>query len=144
VITYLYWALVFGLAFGLVFLFASRLSNWRAAAIAAATVLLVGWAAHFFYLEQVFVKRYGGVMTIRVPEGQRHIAATWKEDNLWVENYDPSTNKCIFSEYARGNVLEGRVTIENCDPLAGHGSPAGLAAETRDRDITSERSNIVE
>jgi len=129
VITYLYWALVFGLAFVLVFFFASRLSNWRAAAIAATLVLLVGWAGYFFYFEQVFVKRYGGVMTIRVPEGQRHIAATWKEDNLWVENYDPRTNECIFSEYARGNVLEGRVTIKNCNPLAAQGSPVGAAGE---------------
>ena len=128
-ITYLYWALVFGLAFVLVFFFASRLGNWRGAAFAAALVLLVGWAAYFFYLEQVFVKRYGGVMTIRVPEGQRHITATWKDDNLWVENYDPLTNECVFSEYARGNVLEGRVTIKNCSPLAAHGSPATPAAD---------------
>jgi len=129
VITYLYWALVFGLAFGLVFLFASRWSNWRAAAIAAALVLLVGWATYFFYLEQVFVKRYGGVMTIRVPEGQLHITATWKDDNLWVENYDPSTNECIFSEYSRGNMLEGRVTIKNCNPVAADSSPPGPAGE---------------
>jgi hypothetical protein len=53
VITYLYWALVFGLAFGLVFLFAGRWGNWKAAAFAAALALLVGWAAYFFYLEQV-------------------------------------------------------------------------------------------
>ena len=116
-------------AFGLVFFFASRLSNWKAAAIAAALVLFVGWVGYYFYLEQIFVKRYGGVMTIRVPEGQRHIAATWKEDNLWVENYDPQTNECIFSEYARGNVLEGRVTIKNCNPLAAHGSSDALTAQ---------------
>ena len=123
-ITYLYWALVFLLAFGLVFLFASRMSNWKAAAVAAAAVLLIGSAGYYFYFEQIFVKRYGGVMTIRVPEGHRHIAATWKDDNLWVENYDPSSNECIFSEYARGNVLEGRVTIKNCNPLASQGRAA--------------------
>jgi hypothetical protein len=116
-ITYLYWMTVIGLAFGLVFLFGARFGSWRTAAIGAAAVLLLGWAGFYFYFEQVFVKRYGGVMTIRIPEGQRHIAATWKEDNLWVENYDPRTNECVFAEYSKGSVLEGRVTIKNCNPL---------------------------
>jgi hypothetical protein len=122
-ITYIYWALVIGLAFGLVFLLGARMGTWKGAAIAAAVVMLLGWAAFFFYFQQMFVKRYGGVMTIRVPEGQLHIAATWKEDNLWVENYDPRTNECIFSEYSKGSVLEGRVTIKNCNPLAGRRTP---------------------
>ena len=56
-------------------------------------------------------------MTLRVPAGQRHIMATWKDDNLWVENYDPATNTCHFSEYSKGNLLQGRVTIERCSPL---------------------------
>ena len=60
------------------------------------------------------MKRYGGVMTIRVPPGQRHIAATWKADNLWVENYDPETNRCVFSEYSKGNLLQGRVVCGVC------------------------------
>jgi len=45
------------------------------------------------------------------------IAATWKDDNLWIENYDPATNRCIFAEYSKGNLLEGKVTIKNCNPL---------------------------
>jgi len=56
-------------------------------------------------------------MSISVPEGRVHLAATWKDDNLWIENYDPATNRCIFSEYSKGNVLEGTVTIKNCNPL---------------------------
>jgi len=56
-------------------------------------------------------------MTISVPDGQRHIAVTWKDDNLWVENYDPATNTCIFTEYSRGNLLQGKVTLKNCNPL---------------------------
>jgi len=116
-ITYLYWALVFGAAFGLVFLFGARFDNWRGALIGALVVLVGGWAAYFFYFEQIFVKRYGGVMSISVPDGQRHIAATWKDDNLWVENYDPESNRCVFSEYSRGNLLQGRVIIRNCNPL---------------------------
>lgn len=116
-VTYLYWALVFALAFGAVFLFGARFDNWRGALISALVVLVIGWGAYFFYFQQIFVKRWGGVMTISVPDGQLHIAATWKDDNLWIENYDPATNRCIFTEYARGNLLEGRVTIRNCNPL---------------------------
>ena len=56
-------------------------------------------------------------MTISVPKGQFHIAATWKDDNLWIENYDPATNTCHFSEYSRGNLLQGKVTIKDCNPL---------------------------
>ena len=129
-ITYLYWALVIGLAFGLVFLFGARMGSWKGAAVSALVVLFIGWAAYFFYFQQVFVKRYGGVMTIRVPEGQRHIAATWKDDNLWVENYNPKTNECVFSEYSKGSVLEGRVTIKNCNPIAREVSPAAVRSST--------------
>jgi hypothetical protein len=58
-------------------------------------------------------------MSITVPDGQSHIAATWKDDNLWVENYDPKTNSCYFNEYSKGNLLQGRVVIKNCNPLKG-------------------------
>ena len=117
-ITYLYWALVLGFAAGIVYLLGSRLDNWMGALIGAAVVVIIGWTAYFFYFQQVFVKRWGGVMRIAVPAGQRHITATWKDDNLWVENYDPETNNCIFSEYSKGNLLEGKVIIRNCNPLA--------------------------
>ena len=131
-ITYLYWAFVIATAFGLVFLIGARLDNWKTAVIGAAIVLFIGWAAYFFYFQQVFVKRYGGVMAIRVPEGQRHIAATWKADNLWIENYDPKTNECIFTEYSKGNLLEGRVTIKNCNPLTGSTAAPRTPAITRE------------
>ncbi len=128
-ITYLYWALFIGLAFGLVFLFGVRLNSWKAAGVGAALVLFFGWAAYFFYFQQLFVKRYGGVMAIRVPAGQQHVAATWKDDNLWIENYDPRTNECTFAEYSKGNLLEGRVTIKNCNPV-GRGEVADGSAST--------------
>ena len=116
-ITYLYWALVIGLAAGAVFVIGGRLDNWKGALVGTALVLAIGWAAYFFYFQQVFVKRWGGVMWISVPAGQRHITATWKDDNLWVENYDPVKNQCVFSEYSKGNLLEGKVIIRNCNPL---------------------------
>jgi hypothetical protein len=108
---------VFAAALALVYLFGARFNNWKGAIITALLVLFVGWAAYFFYFQQIFVKRYGGVMNVSVPKGQYHITATWKDDNLWIENYDPVKNECIFSEYSKGNLLEGRVTIKNCNPL---------------------------
>lgn len=114
-ITYVYWLLVIALAVApLVFLV--RGGNVRSGLIVGGLILLVGWAAYYFYFEQIFVKRWGGVMSISVPDGQQHIAATWKDDNLWVENYDPETDTCHFQEYSRGNILEGKVVIKNCNP----------------------------
>jgi len=117
-ITYLYWLLVAGVAIMLTYFFAAKMNSWRTAMALAAVTLIIGWAAYFFYFQQLFVKRWGGVMTISVPQGQQHITATWKDDNLWVENYDPATNTCIFAEYSKGNLLEGRVKIKNCNPIA--------------------------
>lgn len=115
-VTYLYWAVVMGTAMVLLTLL-GRADKWKAAAISAGVVLFLGWVAYFFYLQQIFVKHYGGMMRIAVPAGQRHIAATWKEDHLWIENYDPQKNVCYFYEYSRGNLLEGKVMITNCNPL---------------------------
>lgn len=115
-ITYTYWFLFFAAAVGVLYLFGGR-GMWKAAVLVAGSILLVGWGAYYFHFEQVFVKRFGGVMTITIPKGQRHIATTWKDDNLWVENYDPATNTCYFYEYAKGNLLEGKVVIKQCNPL---------------------------
>ena len=119
-ITYLYWALIIGAAGGVLYFVGGRLDQWRGAFVSALVVILLGWGAYFFYLEQVFVKRWGGVMSIATPEGHLHIAATWKDDNLWVESYDPATNTCVFSEYSKGNLLQGKVTIKDCNPLQGN------------------------
>ena len=115
-ITYLYWATVIILACGALYLLAR--ANFKVAGLISFGVfMLAGWVAHYFYFEQIFVKRYGGVMSISVPDDQLHITATWKDDNLWVENYDPVTNTCYFNEYSRGSILQGQVTIRNCNPI---------------------------
>jgi len=116
-ITYLYWTLVIGLVIAAIVIIGVKMDSWKAASVAAAAVFILGWAAYYFHFQQVFVKRWGGVMSISVPAGQHHITATWKEDNLWIENYDPETNVCHFSEYSKGNLLQGKVTIKNCNPL---------------------------
>jgi hypothetical protein len=116
-ITYLYWSVVIGLVIAAMAWLAGQRHNLRAALYVSGAILLVGWAAYYFHFQQIFVKRFGGVMSIDVAPGQHHMGATWKDDNLWIEDYDPATNTCIFSEYSRGNLLEGRVRIRNCNPL---------------------------
>lgn len=116
-ITYFYWFVVAILIIGALYLLGARLELWKPALITSLVILVVGIGAYYFHFQQIFVKRYGGVMAIKVPEGQLHIAATWKDDNLWIENYDPKTNTCHFSEYSRGNLLEGKVTIKQCNPI---------------------------
>lgn len=138
-ITYLYWLMVVGVAAAILFGLA-KLNFWRAGLVGAAITLMVGLVAYYFHFEQVFVKRYGGVMAISVPKGYEHIAATWKDDNLWVENYDPKTNTCHFNEYSKGNLLQGKVTIKNCNPIAKQvqGTPQPVMPEPLPTELTEE------
>jgi hypothetical protein len=124
-ISYLYWLLVAALVFALLFGFGVRLGKWKPALLITVILVVASTLLYYFYLEQMFVKRWGGTMSIRIPAGQMHMGATWKDDNLWIENYDPQSNTCIFSEYARGNLLEGRVILRDCHPLMpAQGAPA--------------------
>ena len=115
-ITYLYWTGITVAAFA-IFYALGRSDRWKAGLASLAIIFFAGWLAYFFYFQQTFVKHYGGVMSISVPDGQLHITATWKDDHLWVENFDPVTNSCHFTEYSRGNLLQGKVTIRNCNPV---------------------------
>ena len=119
-ITYFYWLVIIALALGLLYFIGYRIEEWKIAGIAAISVLIIGFSAYYFHFQHIFVKRYGGIMTITVPEGEVHLAATWKDDNLWIENYNPKTQTCHFREYSRGNLLQGQVTIKNCNPLLKH------------------------
>jgi len=122
-ITYLYWLTIIAVAAAMLYIIGNKLDELKIAIIAAVSVLLIGFTAYHFHFQQVFVKRYGGVMSIKVPDNEVHLAATWKDDNLWIENYDPATNTCHFREYSRGNLLQGRVSIKNCNPLLRHTIP---------------------
>jgi len=116
-ITYLYWIAIIAIASGLLYFIGYKLEEMKIAVLSALAVLLIGFFAYHFHFQQVFVKRYGGVMTIKVPDGELHLTATWKDDNLWIENYDPKTNTCHFREYSRGALLQGKVSIKNCNPM---------------------------
>ncbi|ACE83698.1 hypothetical protein [Cellvibrio japonicus] len=115
-ITYLYWFAVIAVSL-FVFWGIGRYFKAKVGFIGGLIVLIIGWGMYVFHYEQYFVKHWGGVMTLTVPDGEMHMQATWKDDNLWIENYDPAKNQCIFREYSKGNLLEGRVTIKNCNPL---------------------------
>ncbi len=136
-ITYAYWALVVGLAIVVIVLLGVKMGALKSALLGAVAILLVGWGTYYFYLQQIFVKRWGGIMTISVPEGHYHIATTWKDDNLWVENYDPKSNTCVFSEYSRGNLLQGRVTLKDCNPLTGRFGAGAAAGTSSDQEQTA-------
>ncbi len=123
-ITYLYWIVVVAVVGAVFFGIGVKGKNWKVGGIVALLILLTGWGFYYFRLEQTFVKKYGGVMSLKVPEGQYHLAATWKDENLWIENYNPATNECVFSEYSKGNLLQGKVVIKNCNPLMSQGIPS--------------------
>jgi hypothetical protein len=125
-ITYLYWIIIISIAFGLLYFIGLKLEELKIAALASLSVLLIGFAAYHFHFQQVFVKRYGGVMTVKVPDGEMHLSATWKDDNLWIENYNPITNACHFREYSKGALLQGQVTIKNCNPLLRYEASSAL------------------
>ncbi len=116
-VTYLYWTVIFLVAAGILYGLGVKMAKWKVAIPLTLVILAVGWSTYYFKYQQIFVKRYGGVMKIVVPEGQHHLGTTWKDDNMWIENYDPESNTCIFSEYSKGNMLQGKVTIKNCNPL---------------------------
>lgn len=116
-ITYLYWTAILAVAAIAVFAIGYKAEQWKFGIIVGLLILALGWSAYYFRLQQVFVKRYGGVMTVQVPSGMHHLGSTWKDDNLWIENYDPLTNTCVFTEYSKGNLLQGKVTLKNCNPL---------------------------
>lgn len=116
-ITYFYWLCVIALAGFALYVAGVKIKNWKFATAAAVSILITGSLLYFFHFQQVFVKNWGGVMAITIPDGQLHMMATWKDDNLWIENYDPKTNTCHFREYSKGATLEGKVLIKNCNPL---------------------------
>ena len=116
-ITYFYWIVVILLTLLALVGIGAQLGKWKVGITVASIILLIGFGSYHFHFRQVFVKRWGGVMVIRVPDGQLHLGSTWKDENLWVENFDPATNTCHFNEYSRGSLLEGKVTIKDCNPL---------------------------
>mgnify|MGYP006883057953 CR=1 FL=1 len=87
------------------------------APIAALIVTGLFWGAYEMFLENIFAKRYGGTLTITIPEGNKFTGITWKDEDLWYGWYDPKTSECTFREESRYGMLEGKVLIKNCSPI---------------------------
>lgn len=116
--TYLFWILLIALSLGILLGLGLRFGQWKAGGFIAAVVFIAGTLWYVFWLEQVLVKRFGGVMHITAEEGSRHIGSTWKDDNLWIETWHPADNTCVMREYSRSGLLQGKVVIEGCNPVA--------------------------
>ena len=114
-VTYIYWGIALVLA--LIALIQLGRHKVMLGVGVALGILLIAWAAYFFHFQQLFVKRLGGVMSITMPAHTRHLGATWKDDNLWIETYHPDKQECVFQEYSKGNLLQGRVVIKQCQPI---------------------------
>ena len=121
-INYVYW-LAIGAVILSVVLVTVKTRFWKTGGIIIATLLMAAWALFYFKFEQAWVKNYGGTMSISVPKGQIHLGITWKDDHLWVENFDPKTNTCYFGEYAKGHMLQGTVVIKHCNPALPSANP---------------------
>lgn len=116
-LTNTYWLITLFIVLTVFYLLAVRLAKPKQAFFVAISLGVLSYSFYYYYLEQLLVKRYGGSMVIQIPDGQHHLGVTWKDDHLWIENYDPIKNECIFREYSRGSMLEGQVKLRNCNPL---------------------------
>jgi hypothetical protein len=126
-ITYLFWFMLFSILV-LIGLIAYKTRFYKTGAIVGGIVFLSLWSLYYFKWEQHWVKNLGGTMTISVPKGMIHLGTTWKDENIWIENYDPKTNTCYFTEYSKGHLLEGNIIIKRCNPAL----PAGIVLPQAD------------
>ena len=66
--------------------------------------------------DQQMAKQYGGTETITLPENQKLVNATWKENNLWYLTKDmsetDSAETYTFHEQSNFGVWEGTVIIK--------------------------------
>lgn len=133
-LTNAYWISTLIIIFTVFYLLAVRFSMQKPAFLVALLLGALSYSFYYYYLEQLLVKHYGGSMVIQIPDGQHHLGVTWKDDHLWIENYDPIKNECIFREYSRGSVLEGQVKLRNCNPLLLQPSSIGTNAPPQTTD----------
>jgi len=64
-------------------------------------------------------KNFGGNMTITLPCQQKLVNITWKETELWYltrpMRADETAETSVFQEDSTYNIMEGKVTISECD-----------------------------
>lgn len=67
--------------------------------------------------DQSLTRNFGGTTNVSIPQDAQLLNVTWKEHNLWVLYFEPSTGRCVFKEQSVVGVLQGSVVIEKCNPL---------------------------
>lgn len=140
-ITYFFWFALLSLMIAIGAL-TYKTRFWKTGGILGAVIFLGLWSMYHFKWQQIWVKNFGGTMTISVPKGLIHIGTTWKDENIWIENYDPKTNICYFSEYSKGHLLEGKLVIKYCNPALPSVSPDAveepISSEEAAKETTSQ------
>lgn len=53
----------------------------------------------------------GGTMNVTVPAGEVFVNSTWKDSNLWVICYNPTTKQYIMHETSNMGIFKGTVII---------------------------------
>ena len=81
-----------------------------------AAICFISYISYEVYFEQIYAKRYGGVLTVSLPSGAQFLSATWKDDALWYAYFNEKDNECIFREQSKFGLLEGSVLIKGCNP----------------------------
>lgn len=104
-------SLVLGYA---VYRFTKRKAYAAGTLLIVAAVLLLLWYAVF---ENIAARKWGGTLTIHLPENARLMNMTWKEDSVWYLYYDPASGTCVFKEDSRHGLIEGGVVVKSCNPL---------------------------
>lgn len=61
--------------------------------------------------EQERAKSWGGTTNYTIPADEVFVNATWKDDNLWVICYKPSTKQYVMHESSSWGVMQGIVII---------------------------------
>ncbi len=105
--------LLIAAGFGALFLKKSKVAGVGSALIIAA----IGYVAYIGYFENIFARKWGGTLDVKIQENHLYINSTWKENDLWLATYDPESRTCVFQEYSRSGLLEGKVKIKNCNPI---------------------------
>lgn len=60
-------------------------------------------------------RQFGSSVSLAIPPGAQLVSMTWKDDSLWHLYYLPGENTCVFKENSLLGVLEGSVTVPNCN-----------------------------
>jgi len=113
----IYFLVFFAISAGIVYGF-YKAGQVKKGAIIGIIIFISSIIVYKAFLEQILAKSYGGNYTVVVPDGMRFYNITWKDSDLWVGWYDPKEKECVFKEDSKFNILQGKITIKNCEPIA--------------------------